>query len=41
MDFSVAQEVEMLKQTLGRFVTEEVIPLERENNLGWDSPAPK
>ncbi len=41
MDFAVPEEVEMLKQTLGRFVTEEVIPLERENNLSWDSPAPK
>jgi acyl-CoA dehydrogenase len=41
MDFSVAQEVEMLKQSLGRFITSEVIPLERENNLTWDAPPPK
>ncbi len=29
MDFAVPEEVDMLKQTLSRFVTEEVIPLER------------
>ena len=27
MDFTVPEEIEMLRQTLGRFVTEEVIPL--------------
>jgi alkylation response protein AidB-like acyl-CoA dehydrogenase len=41
MDFAVPEEVEMLKQTLGRFVTKEVIPLERQNNLAWDAPPPK
>ncbi len=41
MDFAVPEEVAMLKETLKRFVTEEVIPLERENGLTWDSPPPK
>jgi alkylation response protein AidB-like acyl-CoA dehydrogenase len=41
MDFAVPEEVEILKQTLGRFVTEEVIPLERENDLTWDVAPPK
>jgi alkylation response protein AidB-like acyl-CoA dehydrogenase len=41
MDFAVPEEVQMLKQTLGRFVTEEVIPLERANNLTWDTAPPK
>jgi len=41
MDFAVPEEVQMLKQTLGRFVTEEVIPLERENDLTWDVAPPK
>ncbi len=41
MDFAVPEEVEMLKQTLRRFVTEEVIPLERANNLTWDTAPPK
>lgn len=31
----------MLRQTLRRFVTEEVIPLEKENNLTWDVAPPK
>ena len=41
MDFAVPEEVELLRQTLRRFITEEVIPLERANNLTWDTPAPK
>lgn len=41
MDFAVPEEVEMLRQTLGRFITEEVIPLERSNNLTWDTAPPK
>ena len=41
MDFAVPEEVEMLKQTLRRFVTEEVIPLETANSLTWDTPPPK
>jgi alkylation response protein AidB-like acyl-CoA dehydrogenase len=41
MDFAVPEEVELLKQTLGRFVTDEVIPLERENSLTWDTAPPK
>jgi alkylation response protein AidB-like acyl-CoA dehydrogenase len=41
MDFAVPEEVELLKQTLGRFITEEVIPLERANNLTWDTAPPK
>ncbi|OGO47708.1 MAG: hypothetical protein A2W34_07180 [Chloroflexi bacterium RBG_16_64_32] len=40
MDFTVPEEIEMLRQTLGRFVTEEVIPLERENSLTWDVAPP-
>jgi len=31
----------MLRQTLRRFVTEEVIPLEKENNLTWGVAPPK
>ena len=41
MDFAVPEEVQMLKQTLGRFITEEVIPLERANDLTWDTAPPK
>jgi alkylation response protein AidB-like acyl-CoA dehydrogenase len=41
MDFAVAEEVELLKQTLRRFITEEVIPLERANDLTWDTAPPK
>jgi len=41
MDFTVPEEIEMLRQTLRRFVTEEVIPLERETNLTWDVAPPK
>jgi alkylation response protein AidB-like acyl-CoA dehydrogenase len=41
MDFAVPEEVQMLKQTLGRFVTEEVIPLESANDLTWDTAPPK
>jgi alkylation response protein AidB-like acyl-CoA dehydrogenase len=41
MDFTVPEEVEMLRQTLRRFVAEDVIPLETENNLTWDVAPPK
>ena len=41
MDFAVPEEIEMLRQTLRRFVTDEVIPLERENSLTWDVAPPK
>jgi len=41
MDFTVPEEIEMLRRTLGRFVAEEVIPLERDNNLTWDVAPPK
>lgn len=41
MDFAVPEEVEMLRQTMRRFVTEEVIPLERESALTWDVAPPK
>jgi alkylation response protein AidB-like acyl-CoA dehydrogenase len=41
MDFAVPEEIEMLRQTLRRFVTGEVIPLEREHNLTWDVAPPK
>ncbi len=41
MDFTVPDEIEMLRQTLRRFVTKEVIPLERENHLTWDVAPPK
>jgi acyl-CoA dehydrogenase len=41
MDFTVPEEIAMLRQTLRRFVTEEVIPLERINNLTWDNAPPK
>jgi alkylation response protein AidB-like acyl-CoA dehydrogenase len=41
MDFTVPEEVEMLRQALRRFVTEEVIPLEKKNNLTWDVAPPK
>jgi len=41
MDFNTGEEVEMLRQTLRRFVTEEVIPLEKENSLTWDVAPPK
>jgi alkylation response protein AidB-like acyl-CoA dehydrogenase len=40
MDFAVPEEIEMLRQSLRRFITEEVIPLERENNLTWDVAPP-
>jgi acyl-CoA dehydrogenase len=41
MDFAVPEEIAMLRQTLRKFVTEEVIPLERANNLTWDTAPPK
>lgn len=41
MDFRVSEEVEILRRTLRRFVTEEVIPLEREHHLSWDVAPPK
>ena len=41
MDFAVPEEIEMLRKTLMRFVTEEVIPLERDNDLTWDVAPPK
>ncbi len=41
MDFTVPEEIEMLRQTLRRFVIEEVIPLEKEHNLTWDVAPPK
>ncbi len=41
MDFTVSEEIEMLRQALRRFVTEEVIPCERKNNLSWDVAPPK
>src|SRR3990170_10527 len=41
MDFTVPEEIEMLRRTLRRFVTEEVIPLERDNDLTWDVAPPK
>ena len=41
MDFTVPEETETLRKTLRRFVTEEVIPLERETNLTWDVAPPK
>jgi alkylation response protein AidB-like acyl-CoA dehydrogenase len=41
MDFRVGEEVEMLRQTLRRFVSEEVIPLERRHELTWDVAPPK
>jgi acyl-CoA dehydrogenase len=40
MDFAAPEETELLRQTLRRFVTEEVIPLERENDLTWDVAPP-
>jgi len=38
MDFTVPEEIEMLRQTLRRFVTEEVIPLDKEHPgcLAWE-----
>lgn len=41
MDFAAAEEVEALRRTLNRFVSEEVIPLEREHRLTWDEVPPK
>lgn len=41
MDFTVPEEIEMLRETLRRFVTEEVILLQREHNLGFDTAPPK
>jgi acyl-CoA dehydrogenase len=41
MDFTVPEEIEMLRQNLRRFITEEVIPLEKENHLTWDVAPPK
>jgi acyl-CoA dehydrogenase len=41
MDFTVPEEVEMQRETLRRFVTEEVIPLEQANDLSWDVAPPK
>ena len=41
MDFTVPEEVEMQRETLRRFVTEAVIPLERANDLSWDVAPPK
>jgi acyl-CoA dehydrogenase len=41
MDFRMSEDIEALNRTLTRFVTEEVIPLERENRLTWDVAPPK
>lgn len=41
MDFTVPEEIEMLRETLRRFVTEEVIPLQREHKLSFDTAPPK
>jgi len=41
MDFTVPEEIEVLRQNLRRFITEEVIPLEKENHLTWDVAPPK
>jgi alkylation response protein AidB-like acyl-CoA dehydrogenase len=41
MSFEVPEETEALRKSLRRFAEDEVIPLERENNLTWDVPPPK
>ena len=41
MDFTVCEETTMLRETLRKFLTEEVVPLERARNLGWDVAPPK
>lgn len=41
MDFTVPEETEMLRQSLRRFIGEEVIPMEGENDLTWDVAPPK
>ena len=41
MTLSGSPECEALRRVLTRFVTEEVIPLERENSLTWDVAPPK
>ncbi len=41
MDQEVSEETEMLRTNLRRFITQEVIPLERDNNLTWDVAPPK
>ncbi len=41
MELDVSPELELMRSTLRRFVTEEVIPLERESGLTWDNASPK
>ncbi|MFI5394894.1 MAG: acyl-CoA dehydrogenase family protein [Candidatus Binatia bacterium] len=41
MDFTVSEEIQILQQTLRRFVTDEVIPLEKKHALSWDVAPPK
>lgn len=40
MDYASPEDTELLRQNLRRFITEEVIPLEREHNLTWDEAPP-
>ena len=41
MDHEVSEETEMLRTNLRRFITQEVIPLEKEHSLTWDIAPPK
>ena len=41
MESAVFEAVETLRRTLSRFVTEEVLPLEHEHRLTWDTAPPE